>query len=332
MLEKHGVTSTARRHTRTDRCIAETTRGEEGAMELRTLRYFIAVVREGSITAAAKSLHVTQPTLSRQLAALEVELGHALYQRNRQGIELTEQGVILRRYAESILALADKAEEEIALPTHSIAGKVHIAAGETQAMELIARAMERTQAEYPGIAFEIYSGTSADLMDNFVRGFYDFFLECELRSHVDMHTMKLPHLDEWGLLVRRDDPLANLAAVTAAELVGHPLISSRQGVKVGVLGQWLGGLAEKMDVRATYNLPLNAKFLVRQGLGAAFTYRGLFEANAMSDLAFVPLSPALESTQGIVWRKTLPTRQAQAFLGKLREVCAEELSSTRADS
>ncbi|NBJ66029.1 LysR family transcriptional regulator [Adlercreutzia caecimuris] len=301
-------------------------------MELRTLRYFIAVVREGSITAAAKSLHVTQPTLSRQLAALEVELGHALYQRNRQGIELTEQGVILRRYAESILALADKAEEEIALPTHSIAGKVHIAAGETQAMELIARAMERTQAEYPGIAFEIYSGTSADLMDNFVRGFYDFFLECELRSHVDMHTMKLPHLDEWGLLVRRDDPLANLAAVTAAELVGHPLISSRQGVKVGVLGQWLGGLADKMDVRATYNLPLNAKFLVRQGLGAAFTYRGLFEANAMSDLAFVPLSPALESTQGIVWRKTLPTRQAQAFLDKLREVCAEEPSSTRADS
>ena len=100
-------------------------------MELRTLRYFVTVVREGSITAAAKSLHVTQPTLSRQLAALEDELGHLLYQRNRKGIELTEQGVILRRYAESILALADKAEEEIALPTHSIAGKVHIAAGET---------------------------------------------------------------------------------------------------------------------------------------------------------------------------------------------------------
>lgn len=108
-------------------------------MELRTLRYFVTVVREGSITAAAKSLHVTQPTLSRQLAALEDELGHLLYQRNRKGIELTEQGVILRRYAESILALADKAEEEIALPTHSIAGKVHIAAGETQAMELSPR-------------------------------------------------------------------------------------------------------------------------------------------------------------------------------------------------
>ena len=242
-------------------------------MELRTLRYFVTVVREGSITAAAKSLHVTQPTLSRQLAALEDELGHLLYQRNRKGIELTEQGVILRRYAESILALADKAEEEIALPTHSIAGKVHIAAGETQAMELVAEAMKRTSAAYPGITFELYSGTSADLMDNFVRGFYDFLLECELRSHVDMHTLRLPHTDTWGLLVRRDNPLAAKAAVMPEDLLDQPLISSRQGVKVGVLGQWLGDLADEMDVRATYNLPLNAKFLVRQGIGSAFTYR-----------------------------------------------------------
>ena len=260
-------------------------------MELRTLRYFVTVVREGSITAAAKSLHVTQPTLSRQLAALEDELGHLLYQRNRKGIELTEQGVILRRYAESILALAGKAEEEIALPTHSIAGKVHIAAGETQAMELVAEAMKRTSAAYPGITFELYSGTSADLMDNFVRGFYDFLLECELRSHVDMHTLRLPHTDTWGLLVRRDNPLAAKAAVMPEDLLGQPLISSRQGVKVGVLGQWLGDLADEMDVRATYNLPLNAKFLVRQGIGSAFTYRGLFEANELSDLAFVPLFP-----------------------------------------
>lgn len=292
-------------------------------MELRTLRYFIAVVQEGSITAAAKSLHVTQPTLSRQLAALEDELGHALYQRGRGGIELTEQGVILRRYAESILALADKAEEEIALPTRSISGKVHIAAGETQAMELVAEAMRRTQADFPGIAFELYSGTSADLMDNFVRGFYDFLLECEMRSHVDLHTMVLPHRDTWGLLVRRDNPLAELPAIHPQDLVGQPLISSRQGVKVGVLGQWLGDLADDMDVRATYNLPLNSKFMVREGLGSAFTYRGLFEANDLSDLAFVPLDPPLASTQGIIWRKTLPTRQAQAFLDKLREVCAE---------
>lgn len=292
-------------------------------MELRTLRYFVTVIREGSITAAAKSLHVTQPTLSRQLAALEDELGHALYQRTHSGIELTEQGVILRRYAESILALADKAEEEIALPTHSIAGKVHIAAGETQAMELVAEAMGRTQAEYPGITFELYSGTSADLMDNFVRGFYDFLLECEMRSHVEMNIMVLPHRDVWGLLVRRDNPLANLPCITPDDLRGQDVISSRQGVKVGVLGEWLGDVADEVRVRATYNLPLNSKFLVHQGLGGAFTYRGLFEANELTDLAFVPLSPRLESTQGIIWRKTLPTRPAQAFLDKLREVCAE---------
>ena len=177
-----------------------------------------------------------------------------------------------------------------------------------------------------GITFEIYSGTSADLMDNFVRGFYDFLLECELRSHVDMHTLRLPHKDTWGLLVRRDNPLASLETVSPEDLIGQPLISSRQGVKVGVLGQWFGELADEMDVRAVYNLPLNSKFLVQAGLGSAFTYRGLFEANEMSDLAFVPLSPTLESTQGIVWRKTLPTRQAQAFLDVLKEVCAEAAS------
>ena len=179
--------------------------------------------------------------------------------------------------------------------------------------------MKRTSAAYPGITFELYSGTSADLMDNFVRGFYDFLLECELRSHVDMHTLRLPHTDTWGLLVRRDNPLAAKAAVMPEDLLDQ----SRQGVKVGVLGQWLGDLADEMDVRATYNLPLNAKFLVRQGIGSAFTYRGLFEANELSDLAFVPLSPTLESTQGLVWRKTLPTRQAQAFLDTLKGLCAE---------
>ena len=118
-------------------------------------------------------------------------------------------------------------------------------------------------------------------------------------------------------------PVTGAVCAVNEDLLDQPLISSRQGVKVGVLGQWLGDLADEMDVRATYNLPLNAKFLVRQGIGSAFTYRGLFEANELSDLAFVPLSPTLESTQGLVWRKTLPTRQAQAFLDTLKGLCAE---------
>ena len=113
----------------------------------------------------------------------------------------------------------------------------------------------------------------------------------------------------------RDNPLAAKAAVMPEDLLDQPLISSRQGVKVGVLGQWLGDLADEMDVRATYNLPLNAKFLVRQGIGSAFTYRGLFEANELNDLAFVPLSPTLESTQGLVWRKTPPHPPSPSFFG-----------------
>ena len=286
------------------------------------MRYFTAIANEGSLTAAAKSLHVTQPTLSRQMAALEDEMGHPLYQRGPNGIELTEHGVILRRYADSILALADKAEEEISLPAQSVAGKVHIAVGETRVVELLAEAMRRTQAAYPRITFELYSGNSADLTDNFVRGFYDFFLECEVRGHVDLNVLELPWRDRWGLLMRRDNPLALQEAVTPEDLLGQPLISSRQGVKTA-LSQWLGDLIDDIDVRVTYNLPHNVKFLVRQGIGSAFTYEGLFDAHEMSGLAFVPLSPELTSRQGILWRKTMPTRQAQTFLDALREVCAE---------
>ena len=213
MLERHVRATRPCRSKETDQAEKSVARTGEskGNHGTENARYFVTVVREGSITAAA-IVHVTQPTLSRQLAALEDELGHLLYQRNRKGIELIEQGVILRRYAESILALADKAEEEIALPTHSIAGKVHIAAGETQAWSY-RRGHEAHERRLPGITFELYSGTSADLMGQLQRGFYDFLLECELRSHVDMHTLRLPHTDTWGLLVRRDNPLAAKAAV-----------------------------------------------------------------------------------------------------------------------
>ena len=154
-------------------------------MELRTLRYFLAVAQEGNITNAAKRLHVTQPTLSRQLADLEKELGRELYTRNHGGIELTAHGAMLYTYAESIIDLAEKAEADISLPAKTVSGSVHVAAGETKAMRYLVAAMARVREEYPGIDFQMYSGTTADLMDGLVRGQYDFLLECELQQHVN---------------------------------------------------------------------------------------------------------------------------------------------------
>ena len=188
-------------------------------MELRTLRYFLAVVQEGNITNAAKRLHVTQPTLSRQLADLEKELGRQLYVRGHAGIDPTEHGVMLANYAESIIDLAEKAEADISLPAKTVSGSVHIAAGETKAMRYLTCAMMLVREEYPGIDFQMYSGTTADLMDGLVRGQYDFLLECDLQTHVNLNLLELPEPDVWGLVVRRADPLASHSTIQVEDVL-----------------------------------------------------------------------------------------------------------------
>lgn len=286
-------------------------------MELRTLRYFLTVLQEGSITNASKRLHVTQPTLSRQLADLERELGRPLYTRSHAGISPTEYGAMLARYAEAIVGLAEKAEQDVKLPSKTVSGCVHIGCGETQSMELLANAMVQTREEYPQVEFDLHSGTSADLVDGLVRGQYDFLLECELQPHADMNVLELPHADRWGAIVLKDDPLAALCEVAVDDLVGRPLIVSHQAMKTGKLHDWMREDSDGLDIAATYSLAMNAKFLVRKGVGVALAYEGLIDG-IDSDLAFVPLAPALFSRSGLVWRKTLPSRQAQVFLDAVR--------------
>ena len=296
-------------------------------MELRSLKYFLAVAQEGNITNAAKRLHITQPTLSRQLADLERELGRQLYTRGHAGIDLTEHGTMLVAYASSIVDLADKAEADIKLPSRTVSGSVHIAAGETKAMDLLAQAMMKVREEYPGIDFQLHSGTTEDLMDGLVRGQYDFLLECELQPHVNMNVLKLPEPDVWGVVTLRSDPLAQLASVRPEDVAGRKLITSRQGTKVGPLRDWLGAYAKDADVVATYGLSMNAKWLIRRGFGIAFAYDQLLNSpseQAQTDLVFVPLEPRIESHHGLVWRKVMPTRQAQVFLDALKEIVSGE--------
>lgn len=292
-------------------------------MELRTLKYFLTVAQEGNITNAAKRLHVTQPTLSRQLADLEKELGRQLYTRGHGGVELTEHGSMLVAYANSIVELAEKAEADIKLPARTVSGSVHIAAGETKAMDLLSRAMMAVRDEYPGIDFQLYSGTTTDLMDGLVRGQYDFLLECELQPHVNMNVLELPDPDVWGVVTLRSDPIAQLESARPRDVAGRAVITSRQGTKVGPLHDWLGEYAEEVDVVATYSLGMNAKWLIRRGFGVAFAYDQILtppDADNYSDLVFVPLEPQIESRHGLVWRKTLPTRQAQVFLDAMRNL------------
>lgn len=289
-------------------------------MELRTLAYFRTVADEGNITNAANVLHVTQPTLSRQIAQLERELGQPLLLRGHGGVELTERGAILYRYACDILDLADKAEEEVALPENAVSGTVHIGAGETKVMAVLARAMKDVHERYPGIGFELRDGTSAELMESFVKGYFDFLLECDLQPHANLNVLELPIGDVWGVVVRMDSPLAGLDVVTPQDLEDRPVIASSQGLR-HVLTPWAGDALERMDVVATYGLPLNSLFLAEEGVGALLTYGGLVDERQRSTLCFRELSPRLEAHHGLLWRKTMLTRPAQAFLDEVRRAC-----------
>lgn len=291
-------------------------------MELRTLEYFLAVAREGNISNAAKALHVTQPTLSRQLASLEKEFGRELYTRGPKGVELTDQGIILRRYAESIVELARKAEDDMLLPTRSVSGTVHIGAGESQAMILVAQAMDAVRQEYPNVDFAIHSGTTAELKDGLVRGFYDVMLECELQKHAKMNALELPIADVWGAVALRNSEVGRLEGIAPADLAGRNIVASRQAL-AGTLRDWAGDAFNEMNVIATLNLPLNGRYLVRQGMGCLLTYEGLFDLGEDSDLCFVPFAPRFEAQQGLVWRTSMPNKQTQVFLDAMKQVCEE---------
>lgn len=290
-------------------------------MELRTLRYLIAVAQEGNVSNAAASLHITQPTLSRQLSALEDEVGHPLFTRTYKGMELNEDGAKLLRYAESIIDLVEKAEDELFINEASVMGDVYIGAGDTMNMRYVAEAMAATTRQHPEVRFHLYSGTSVDLMDGMARGSFDFFIECELKGHVDMNVMDLPIHDRWGVLTRRDSRLASLKRVTAKDLSGERLIMSRQAMKTGMLEKWAGSAASALSIDVLYSLPLNPSLLVRFGEGCLLTYEGLFETTRSTELTFVPLLPELTSKQGILWRKGPLSNQAQVFLDNLRLAC-----------
>ena len=292
-------------------------------MELRTLEYFLAVAREGSITDAAKALHVTQPTLSRQLAALETEFGRQLYTRSHKGIELTDHGIMLRRYARSIVDLANKAAEDMKPADSEVRGVVHIGAGETFLMGIVAEAMRRVHAQHPGITFNLTSGTTADLKDRLVKGYFDVMLECDVQNHAKLNVLRFPIPDTWGVLMRADDPLAKKRVIQAKDLVKRDLITSKQGMKFGKLVEWFGDLRDKAHVVAEYQLGLNTRYLVKQGFGIAVIYQHLVDYRGAADLVIRPLSPTVESWQGLVWRQTLPNKQTLIFLDEVRQVCRE---------
>ena len=291
-------------------------------MELRTLRYFLALTQEGTISSAAKSLHVTQPTLSRQLSDLEKSFGKQLFDRGNKRIVLTDEGIRLREYAEAIVELADKAEAELMQTEKSVSGDVYLGCGETDAMRLVLQAAKALREDYPGVRFHLFSGSSADLMDRFDGGLFDFLLECELVSRPDCHSLSLSMIDEWGVLMRKDHPLAHYPAITAKDLEGQPLICSRQGVKSGKMLEWAGSSFDQWDMVGTYNLLFNGALMVEEGMGVAISYDKIVKMPTQGNLCFRPLDPPLHSEMGVIWKKHRRLSKAAAtFLEYLEQTC-----------
>lgn len=288
-------------------------------MELRVLHYFLAVAREQSILGAADYLHLSQPTLSRQLKELEESLGKQLFWRGNRKITLTEEGMILRKRAEEILELVKKTESEIALSDEVITGSVYIGAGETEAIRLIARAAKVLQQDYPLIRFHIASGDAADVTERLDKGLIDFGILFDPADLSAYNHLRLPMQDEWGVLMRRDAPLAAKDAVHPEDLWDQPLILSRQQKEGSELSLWLKQDFSKLHIVATYSLLYNGSLMVEEGLGYALCLNRIINPTGDSRLCFRPLCPGLRVGMNIVWKKyQVFSKASEAFLDCLK--------------
>lgn len=271
-------------------------------MEIRVLRYFLETAREENMTRAAERLYISQPTMSKQLKELEKELGVKLFKRSNYNIKLTEAGMLLRERAEDILSLVDKTLEEFKSLDSLNSGDIFVGAPESEAMEQFAQVVSDLQKQYPGIRCNIYSGNMQDVCEKLDKGLLDFAI---VMNYVDLKKYKyLPMMtaDTWGVILRRDDPLAANEAFTISMLKELPLICSRQWVDYE-LPQWFGSDTNDVNITATYNLPYNGAVMAKAGVGYAMMLDKLVHTDENSELVFRPLLDVPKSEMFVIWRK-----------------------------
>ena len=294
-------------------------------MELRVLNYFLTVAREGGLTGASEVLHVTQPTMSRQIQELEEELGQKLFIRTTRSMVLTPEGMLLRKRAEEILEMAERTKSEFSAMGSTVAGDVLIGSGETFALKQITDLMAQIREEYPGIHFQIYSGNAEEVAERLEKGLLDFGVFVEPADISRYNSIRLPVMDTWGLILRKDHPLAQKEHITREDLGDVPLIMSRQEMAAQKAGNdyldWFGGSYELLNVVAGYNLMYNGALMVRSGLGCAVGLDRIVNTTETSDLCFRPFDPPLEAGIVVVWKKyQVFSKAAEMLLEKMKKV------------
>ena len=298
-------------------------------MELRVLKYFLAVARTGNITAAAHSLHVTQPTLSRQLQDLEFELGRKLFVRGSHHVTLTRDGMLLRQRAEEIMEIVDQTESEFYANSRSVSGDIYIGCGESEAMSLLAEIISTFRSDHPQVRFHLHSGNAVDVMERLDRGTLDFGILIQPVDISRYESLPLPVMDTWGLVLRKDHPLAKKKSVRPADFADLPVLLPKRLLRneklTGPIGEWFGEWSDSVKVAGTFNLIFNAALLVREGIGCALGLDKLINRTSQSDLCFRPLNPKLEVGLDIVWKKSrIFSEAAEKFLDRLREKLAPQ--------
>ena len=286
-------------------------------MEIRVLRYFLAVAQEGSVTRAARALHLTQPTLSRQIRELEEELGQTLFSRGGRELSLTREGLLLWPRAEEIVGLAEITEKEFrSLGEKTVSGDLSLGCGESKALSFVTDALKVLQDEHPLIIPHFFSGNGEIVMDRPDKGLLDFAVLMGAENTERYSSLPLPNHDTWGLLMDKDDPMAQKKAITAEDLLDIPLILSSQSLSRDELSGWLGFPMSRLHIAATYTLLFNGSLMVRSGLGYALCFDHIAPSGKDSPFAFRPLTSPLS----LVWKKhQILSAPAEAFLAKIRE-------------
>lgn len=285
-------------------------------MELRVLHYFMTVAREKTISKAAEVLHLSQPTLSKQLKDLETELGVQLFLRGNREITLTEEGIYLQNRGKEILSLIDVTTANLR-KNDVIGGDIMIGGGETQAFQFISVILEELMTQYPDVKVHLYSGNADDIKEKIDKGLLDFGLVIDPVEKQKYDYLRLPLSDRWGVLVNEAHPLAGKYQVTPEDLLNQPLLISNQSLVDNQLAEWLGGNLHNFKIVGTYNLLYNASLLVKESQNAALCIDGIINTKD-SGLVFIPFSPPLTANINIIWKRNqVFSNAAGLFLERL---------------
>lgn len=285
-------------------------------MEIRVLRYFLAVVREESITKAAELLHITQPTLSRQIAQMEEEMGVKLFGRGTRKIVLTNEGLLLRRRAEEILELVDKTERELSAQDEMVEGTVSVGCGDLAAVQLLPELIRSFHERYPAVTFDLYTATADHIKDRMDRGLTDVGLLLEPINMEKYDYIRLNQREQWVVVMHPDSPLANLDRITPKDLKGVPLILPRRLNVRSELARWFGADFDKLNILLTSNLPSNSSIVVHHKLAYSIVVKSSISFWDKEKITYRPLSPELEATSVMAWKRHQPfALAAEKFIG-----------------